>query len=55
MRGVLAALSQVFGGKDNEVDKIMLPPYEEFVKQYQNNQQETGEWVTGQWWPKSSK
>lgn len=45
MRGVLAAVTNLFGGKN--VEKILLPAYEEDTNE---NTQKADEWVTTQWW-----
>lgn len=45
MRGVLAAVTNLFGGKN--VEKILLPEYEEKTHE---TTQPADEWVTTQWW-----
>lgn len=51
MRGVVAALSIVFGGKSDDVQKVLLPPY---GKHRENAQPPNGNWRQDQWWKKPS-
>ncbi|MCQ2010543.1 hypothetical protein NOM01_11000 [Sporolactobacillus sp. STSJ-5] len=44
MRGVLAAISGMFG--ESHPEKMLLPDYEDNRTQ----EEDTGDWVTGQWW-----
>lgn len=53
MRGVMAALSAMFGGKESDIEGILHPPYEKLVKQENIQPEET--WNIAQWWKKPQK
>lgn len=51
-RGVMAAISGLFGGENSQIENILLPDYDDFKqnKQSANNDK----YVSGEWWKNKS-
>ncbi len=54
MRGLLAAVTGIFGGKNANIEDMLLKPYDELAEQEHTQETSRTQFVEGQWWKKSS-